>query len=1289
MAQLIIAAAGAAITGAFPGVGGAIAGFAFTAIGNALFAPTQKQQGPRLSDLKVSGTEQGQPIPYFEGKVRTSGQIAWASTRREIATTTEQGKGGGGVESTTYTYEVDLLYLLSDCEMSTFARVWNNGKLVYNNLPSASVATAVASETTDLWRRITFYSGASTQLPDPTYEAAVGIGNAPAYRGRACIFIEGLQLGGSGQIPNLSFEVFRDTTLADVSLTFSSFTRPSPIGADAAAVYSKVAWYYSQDTNTGSNNFDFQRSKNYGAFKFRRRISPNGRFSFSAPVFVQTTASARLVFFTFNTSLISGGVNLEAIDPETGIVSSIISYTPALTADVCNPAQRLVAFDPVQNVYVICSSQPGADITSPFIIRSGSYIRCPSITGLTALAAQGGYFFALADSGGFWRVRRYNYTGTFVDEVVDTAGTFAASGLATNTNWLRVDADGQAWVFNEQRGRLFKVTTIFEEVSTAANVNTYNTSAQDGVFYCTADFVAFGADLTGSVRSYTFRRFKTPTALQPTLQSVVERLCARADLDVAQYDATGLATITRPVRSLAVSQVTPIRQVIETLAGAFYFGGTLSDKLYFRSRGGASVATIPYAALGAGEGDAAAEPLNLKVANDLEVPAQIALTYSNTDGDYNVATEYSDRLLVGQTSTSAVQLPLGMTPAEAKGTVDSLVADSAAAMFSTTVAVTTEWARIEPTDVVSVIDRDGSSYRMRVQRKTEAGPVINLDLVLDDASALSSSGITSTVYTDSTTVAGTADTLLRLLDIPILRDADDGVGIYAAFAGESTPWPGAALYKSPDDQVYTLSQSATDAAGLGATTTALTTWAGGFVFDESSTVTVQMDAGTLSSYTRDQIFDGTAPAYLIGNEIVYARSATLISAGIYTLTGFLRGMRGTEWAMSGHASVETFTVLTASGLRREVMTTSEIGALRYFKAPTLGRPLSTAEAQSITLASLGQKPFSPVGLRGDFGTPEPFFSNTSLLLHFDGTNGQTTTVDSGNFNRSVTLSGATLSTAGPKFGTAALSMTATSHVATVPTSAQLEFGSGDFTVEFWAKPNTSQNGRSAVIHQVTNSTFTNIQYLIGTDSGANGWSLQCFVGGTLYVAQGGVQLVNQWQHVAGVRSGGNIMLFVDGVLIATTAITGALNAPGSASLRVGTRVDTPATYQFLGEIDDLRITKGVARYTSSFTPPTAAHPDANSGLGIQLSWDRRTRFAKNFTNGYVPLGESAESYSVDIWSSNTYSALKRTLTSSSPTVIYTTAQQILDFGSIQTVVYVDVYQVSPIVGRGYRLRGAV
>ena len=197
MADVILTAAGQVAGAAIGGpIGAAIGGAIGGAIGRT-FTPTQKAQGPRLGDLRVTGTEYGQPIPWVAGSPRISGQIIWASPKREIANTQKQGKGGGGgSEVTTFTYEVDVAYLLTENEIDGVGRIWSNGELVYDGVARGGV-----------WAGIAIYLGTDDQMPDPTIEAAVGVDNTPAYRGRGYVVIRSLQLGGSGQLPNLTFEI--------------------------------------------------------------------------------------------------------------------------------------------------------------------------------------------------------------------------------------------------------------------------------------------------------------------------------------------------------------------------------------------------------------------------------------------------------------------------------------------------------------------------------------------------------------------------------------------------------------------------------------------------------------------------------------------------------------------------------------------------------------------------------------------------------------------------------------------------------------------------------------------------------------------------------------------------------------------------------------------------------------------------------------------------------------------------------------------------------------------------
>jgi hypothetical protein len=94
------------------------------------------------------------------------------------------------------------------------------------------------------------------------------------------------------------------------------------------------------------------------------------------------------------------------------------------------------------------------------------------------------------------------------------------------------------------------------------------------------------------------------------------------------------------------------------------------------------------------------------------------------------------------------------------------------------------------------------------------------------------------------------------------------------------------------------------------------------------------------------------------------------------------------------------------------------------------------------------------------------------------------------------------------------------------------------------------------------------------------------------------------------------------------------------------------------------------------------HPSTNDWT---ITWTRRSRYQGWRNLADIPLGETTESYSIDVYSDGTYVTLKRTLTSATQTVQYTSAQQVTDFGINQGTIYLKIYQLSSTVGRGYAL----
>ena len=542
MAQLVIAAAGAAVGFAVGGPVGAQFGWAIGSVVGAQFGPKQKSYGPRLEDLRVTGSEYGQAIPWAAGHPRIAGQVWWASQRREISTTTSQGKGGGGAEYTTYTYEVDLLIGLTSNQIPGVSRIWSNGKLVYCALAGAPPETAAVSLANPLWSRLTVYTGESTQLPDPTYEAAVA--NAPAYRGRGSVFIEGLQLGNSGVIPNLTFEIspgsldaFELIGTAEVAGITSLPQLPDHEAGDLLVLFSK---HVGGLTPTAITDCETPTGGIWGT-------SPKFRLQW------KLLADA-------GPEVLPGSVNevmLAAIFRGAEIVGSVSSAS-ALASSLSAP--------------IISTQTPGGG----YVLDYGSVNN-----GTLSWSGSGDIV-----------INQDNALGGG-----DTILTYTGELVATSS------------------GTLFSRVPVASALMDTASVELAPVAAGTGVLRT------------------------------ETLQDVVQALCENAGMPAGTYDATALASITKPVRSFVLSQVATTRSAIEQLMAAYFFEAYVTDKIYFVPRGGSVADSIDADDMGAGLESPEDETLPTRIGNELEISAQVDVSYSNVDADYTTATEHSDRLV--------------------------------------------------------------------------------------------------------------------------------------------------------------------------------------------------------------------------------------------------------------------------------------------------------------------------------------------------------------------------------------------------------------------------------------------------------------------------------------------------------------------------------------------------------------------------------------------------------------------------------------------------------------------
>ena len=222
---------------------------------------------------------------------------------------------------------------------------------------------------------------------------------------------------------------------------------------------------------------------------------------------------------------------------------------------------------------------------------------------------------------------------------------------------------------------------------------------------------------------------------------------------------------------------------------------------------------------------------------------------------------------------------------------------------------------------------------------------------------------------------------------------------------------------------------------------------------------------------------------------------------------------------------------------------------------------------------------------------DPYWNNVVLALHMDGANASTVFTDQK--GKTVTPVGnVAISTASfaPLTGnSASAAFDGAGDRLAVPSSTDFDVAAGAFCIDFWFR--------------TTSSWATLISRDAGTFAGAGNWYLYTqngdlrffaisYSGGKPLLGTSGVTVNDgSWHHAALIRNGSDWTIAIDGISRATATWSGAM-ATTTNGLRIGNDA-TQAGDDFSGNIDDLRFTKGVARYTTfPFTPPTAPFPNS-------------------------------------------------------------------------------------------------
>lgn len=205
---------------------------------------------------------------------------------------------------------------------------------------------------------------------------------------------------------------------------------------------------------------------------------------------------------------------------------------------------------------------------------------------------------------------------------------------------------------------------------------------------------------------------------------------------------------------------------------------------------------------------------------------------------------------------------------------------------------------------------------------------------------------------------------------------------------------------------------------------------------------------------------------------------------------------------------------------------------------------------------------------------------TKLLLHAEESDNSTNFVDSsGVYKLILPINNTCLSTSQYKFSPSSLYLNGTNNYLTIPSYDCFNFGTEDFTIDCWVYI-TNTGSYFPLIEARPSASYSN--FICGLYYISGAFKLDFVVSSGRLTSTSSIQL-NQWQHIAFIRTSGILKCFINGTLDATTYSYSSNISYGRSSLYIGYNVD--GNY-LNGYIDELRVSKGIARWIENFTPPT-------------------------------------------------------------------------------------------------------
>lgn len=905
-------------------------------------------EGPRLSDLSVQTSTYGAVIPRVYGTIAINGNIFWLENNKlkETAKKKKTGGKGGGSKTTTITYSYTATFAVGLCRgpIAGIKRVWVGPDLVYDSASSDAGTSFMSGKA-----RVNFklYKGDDTQQPDSRMQAEIGAANCPAYRGLAYLVIYDLPLekyGNSLAGAPVKVEVETSATAAaaiasDVLVPRTSgdeYTVSMPCVSDDGTAHIFIGGTYYKQHLAGS-------------------LEPV-RFIASSSRYLQCTSDQPYMIIKVGST--HEIYNANGVKQTTIMDSHIAVNMQEQTGQYYIYGSDIYVVSISATTLRVSKTEIGQGIAAPLIVIYESDLI--SASRVDDIYPVGGMFWCITKDS---KIELRDSSFAVVWSVSTGLSGGAGWGGGTRRMIRATTATDCLLTSLSNPSETYQVTqsgiTLIGNVG--LNASWFNAGI-GGLSLVGGSLMLFTNSSNPGPCKLRLISLNRTTSNQVNIGSIVSAetqlsgLIGPTDID--------MSALTQNIDGFMIASSGSIRAGIEPLRGAYPFDLIQSGyKIRGVRRGGNSVATIAYGELGPDE------QMRESVEMDSQLPAVVSIKYYDKQRGYDENEQRAMRDNTVSVNRLNLDVPIVMTATESARVADVLLRLYQMERSSYSFKLPPTYAHLEPADCV-VIDAPHGQIPLRVTTIGYGSDgVLTCEARPSNPATYASAVVGDNGQDDSAVIPVYGSSTGYLIDCAVIDETlQDAPGFVSAMHGHSDSWPGGTIFRSADGADWDALQSFSGPVTTGTALTALSANSG-LMIQRGGSLSVKLYVGDLFGVTESAMLNGAnvcaygAPGRW---EIIRFIDATLEVDGTYTLSGFWRGDRGTEWATGLHVAGDRIILMNDPDAAFVPVSQDQIGVTRDYRAITSGADIDGELSTAYQYTGENLRPLAgahPVGTR--------------------------------------------------------------------------------------------------------------------------------------------------------------------------------------------------------------------------------------------------------------------------------------------------------------------------------------